>query len=157
MPASPSFPLVPDGYDPARVDAFIARLIDRSRKEIGEARARTGALEADLTEAYEVMKAADVRIRTLEMDLERVLEGFANSMGETPAPPEPDETVGHEEQSDLAEEAPAAPSASQEDDAAVDEPSVPFTEPPPELNEMEEKAAKAERAIRGRFLSSTKH
>ncbi len=157
MPAFPSFPLVPDGYDPARVDAFIERLIDRSRKEITEARSRAGALEADLAEAYEVMKAADVRIRTLEMDLERVLEGFAHGAGEISAVPEPDEVSRHEEDSDPADEAPpVAPSPSQEDDDAVDELSVPFTEPPPELNEMEEKAAKAERAIRGRFLSSTK-
>ena len=165
MSALPSFPTAPNGYDPARVDAFIRRLVDRSREEIASLRAKNERLEADLAEAFDVMNAADVRIRTLEMDLERVLEGFATGNPVDPsehadsADVEPTEEISGDP---LAEtEAPPAQieEPNTEDTAVPDEPahaSVPFTEPPPEVSAMEEKAAKAERAIRGRFLSSTK-
>jgi hypothetical protein len=156
MSALPSFPAAPNGYDPARVDAFIQRLIDRSRAEIGSLRARNEQLEADLAEAFEVMKAADVRIRTLEMDLERVLEGFAAGKPEEIAHAVETVAIDPIEDADTSTEEAEDPLI--EDVEEEQKPSsVPFTEPPPEVNAMEEKAAKAERAIRGRFLSSTKH
>jgi hypothetical protein len=157
MSALPSFPTAPNGYDPARVDAFIRRLIDRSRSEIAVVKARNEQLEADLAEAFEVMKAADTRIRTLEMDLDRVLEGFAtgtsvDSSGDVEAedPASESQDDAEEDFDAEVEEHPSAP------EVEAETPSVPFTEPPPEVSALEEKAAKAEKAIRGRFLSSTK-
>ncbi len=120
----PSFPPSSPGYAPGAVDAFVGKLIARARSETVEARKTIAAMDHELEEAASVIAAQDAEIATLK----RRLEAFEASGKRA--------TSLSVDLDDVIEEIGESPFRPLDEDEALI------------------RAQKAEKAIRGRFLST---
>ena len=169
MASLPAFGSAAEGFDPAQVDSFISRLIQRSKAEIAAAHDQKHALADSISDLIAALDKAKERISVLELKLEdaqsaaearesrlvgveRDLGALIDALSDGQVVEEPSgEQVGEQRDEQVDEQVGGEPGQD------VDVPEVEESDHGLELRELtfDEKAAKAEKAIRGRFLSQT--
>lgn len=124
MTAAPRFPLVESGYDPAAVDAFVMKLVERARREIEGIRTELDASRAETATVKQIAVE-------LEAALCAVAEADWDPIEEAASATAPEETSWMMQQSTIPDYPAEEAESSTEDEAPVpveidvDEPAAP--------------------------------